>query len=550
MRNAIALPSKFAHRVWWATAVLLLAGAAPAGAIAPAVDCRAPYVFPDAAVNVVILPYISPYSNEGLSSAARQLTLLMELEALFSILKYESVGVIRLIGPPTANPECTAEVVLEKLSGLRRGAERRLKPGHGVVLVWGRIYEEGESIYIQNYMQFLRLGAVEDFQISILGRPFAAKFPAQAVAFPPQRLTTHDVGRIAQAFAASVVLRSSPSDSASGTPMPLDASASRNYSYYVTQVQGEWMYLDAYGTGPSGWVRRQQNFDWTQVAKGGKLDLVEALVGYLRYRVDKDAGGRQAPSRTAMWAAEAANRFERRSVENGADAPMALALAKTVRAYFDANGREPNLARAWSLLREVVTLVPFSSDARNLELQTRLSLAYQRAIPGTNASQVNNDFLKAATLDPENALLLANMEQFYELSLSPQRLPGAEDDKFYERARLVERLQVVHNARAVRPAPDRQPPGTEYASNLTLDVMVHDAAGALVPNVAITIMHRASGRVRNATTDQQGHAVITNLPPGEYRVRANAPGFSSKQVVVTLQQQASQAVTIQIGPQT
>lgn len=60
-----------------------------------------PSVFPDAAVNVVILPYSSTSAaKKPLGPTARELTLLMNLDILFSILKFKSVGGTRLAIQP------------------------------------------------------------------------------------------------------------------------------------------------------------------------------------------------------------------------------------------------------------------------------------------------------------------------------------------------------------------------------------------------------------------------------------------------------------------
>jgi hypothetical protein len=55
---------------------------------------------------------------------------------------------------------------------------------------------------------------------------------------------------------------------------------------------------------------------------------------------------------------------------------------------------------------------------------------------------------------------------------------------------------------------------------------VVDPSGAVVPNVQITIT-ADNGARRTATTDSQGRWLIAGLPSGNYKARADAPGFKS-----------------------
>jgi hypothetical protein len=59
----------------------------------------------------------------------------------------------------------------------------------------------------------------------------------------------------------------------------------------------------------------------------------------------------------------------------------------------------------------------------------------------------------------------------------------------------------------------------------TISGYVRDPSGAMVPNAKITLQNQASGIQRGATTDQSGHYVLTNVPPGFYTLSAEAAGF-------------------------
>ena len=61
----------------------------------------------------------------------------------------------------------------------------------------------------------------------------------------------------------------------------------------------------------------------------------------------------------------------------------------------------------------------------------------------------------------------------------------------------------------------------------TIAGVVTDATGAAVAGARITINSRATGLNRNLTSSEDGNYSAPSLPPGEYRVTAEATGFSS-----------------------
>ena len=58
----------------------------------------------------------------------------------------------------------------------------------------------------------------------------------------------------------------------------------------------------------------------------------------------------------------------------------------------------------------------------------------------------------------------------------------------------------------------------------TLSGTVMDSAGAVVPNVAITVSSKATGLKRQATTNKEGLFTLPLLPPEYIRFRHSAKG--------------------------
>jgi len=76
---------------------------------------------------------------------------------------------------------------------------------------------------------------------------------------------------------------------------------------------------------------------------------------------------------------------------------------------------------------------------------------------------------------------------------------------------------------------------------------VTDATGAVIPGVQITMVHVQTNRKVAATTTEAGQYVSIPLPPGDYRVEAEATGF--KRVVrtgITLQVQQTAVVDVRM----
>ena len=61
----------------------------------------------------------------------------------------------------------------------------------------------------------------------------------------------------------------------------------------------------------------------------------------------------------------------------------------------------------------------------------------------------------------------------------------------------------------------------------TLSGTVTDSSGAVIPGVQVSIKNRATGVVRNITTDEVGFYSAPNLLAGNYDVTASQPGFST-----------------------
>lgn len=394
-----------------ATAAFAVADARAGGRL----PCREAAVFPRAAVNALILPYRA----EGLDPM--RLSALAQQEVLFSMLKYRSVGATELTGEPE---QCDVRTILQKVN---RGDGNSLLKGGGLVLIWGRVYEQEGEVYLQSYVRLLRSQTPEalraelrsgDAKLELEGRLIA---PATALA--PRRMTKKDFAEIERRAKQALVVRESPEENAPTKVLPI--SPTDPLSYSVIQTQGEWMRIQSLGdTRLNGWVRaRKTTPEWSLRRFMPELAYVDGIVGYLRLM----AGVRQDAERSQVLVSmrDAFREYEKAV---GPDAsPQAQALARSLTALALWNDPERR-AEAAKLFAEALDFAPSAPDIRVLAAITAPALSGQAADKET-LSQLNRSLLGALAVDPANPAGLGNLERLYTFAArSPATSPYPPDE--------------------------------------------------------------------------------------------------------------------------
>lgn len=409
----------------------------PAEAGAPNVPCKRPFIFSDAMVNAVVLPYTyAGSSGKPLSQTAKKLSLLIQVDTLFSALKYGSIGAVRLVDE-SGDRKCEANAVLKEL-------QKQVKPGHGLVLLWGRIYEEKKDIYVQSYAHFLRGNVKEELELLIGNNRFIASLPTQAFAFAPRKLTVEDLNSIQSQFERSAIVHEKPDESSPGTPIPVDPDFP--FSFWVVDVKDEWMrikHMERHG--PDGWIYAGPRIGgWPLSQKLPELSFVDALIGYLQARGTRDQENRKRYLQFTEWMQEALLRYQKAS--EGAEAPLATAIGKELNAvvrFLKPDRSIEDIIISQRLFKEAVRLIPYSADAHNLEIISRIAFAYQQITPPPPSPKIiAHDLVGAVALDPQNLQILSNLANFYSLLIS-KPLQEADPNEVLERPELELRLKAV-----------------------------------------------------------------------------------------------------------
>ena len=92
--------------------------------------------------------------------------------------------------------------------------------------------------------------------------------------------------------------------------------------------------------------------------------------------------------------------------------------------------------------------------------------------------------------------------------------------------------------------------GQAQSNAADLQGTVTDAAGAVVPNAAVTARNPGTNVTRNTTTNEEGFYRIINVPPGDYEITVEAPNFKKAvltKVTVTIGQAADIDVVLEPG---
>jgi hypothetical protein len=375
--------------------------------------CSDPVVFSGAAVNALVLPWRAQTGSPALEAASRQMSALAQLQLLMGMLKFGSIGVVDLVAEP--RQVCDVDQVLRRVSqtGVASG---RLKAGQGVVVLWGRLFEQDGELFLQSYLRFARQGAggLEPEVLKVAVRAGDATLalqvalPAQALSFAPRRIRLEDLARIDAAFRAALLVRPSPDLAAPG--VEIGRSTSQSFPYWVAETRGDWLRLAPMRPGlPAGWVRARTGDDtpeWSLSRWLPELDFAEGVAGWLRLRAGGVPAAQRQPMADAALAALA--RYERAVPAD--QAPSAWGLAAGLRGQLAWGGEQREAAA--QQFAQAAERLPGTAAARQTSAVMK---AAQRPLDAASAKALADELLAVLALDPRDALVRANLQALYRL---------------------------------------------------------------------------------------------------------------------------------------
>ncbi len=420
------------------------------------VSCEHPRVWSGAAVNAVVRPYqYTGRDDRPLSRTARELTLLTHTNVLFSMLKYGGVGAVTLttrgVAAETVRTECDPDTVMAKIMGQTSGAESQIGPGRGVVLLWGFVYEEGDDVYVQSYVRFLRRDDPDRIALTLDGGEagkvvLAGGLTDQAVAFAPRQLTAQTLKAIAGAFHSTAKIHVEPSKNSGTVDVVMDPDV--QLSYRITDAQAGWMRIESTGGGIEGWIQAEPSLGDKRLDQQlPEIHFVEALVGYMRYRIALDGTAEYGkPGSLAAWTRKAVERFEQGAGKKRAAAPAAMARILLGNLAILSADRESMLGAVRAAADEyerAVELAPYSAAARNLDAMARIYLGQRAGWSKESPQDVAVALQEALALDPSNTDVTANLEGLFTLiSGLPESTTGIDKEQLERKLAAVKRVRA------------------------------------------------------------------------------------------------------------
>jgi hypothetical protein len=380
---------------------------AQAGAIA---SCRAPFGFGGAEVNIVVLPYFQEgRSPVDLNGTGTQIALLLKLETLFRATEFDRWGIILMTGN---KQECDPDVIEKRMMG------SVIQPGGRLILLWGKLYQQDDDIYLQSYLRFFRRPMPNEsappiqLLLDVGGKPFVGDVISQDLVFPPELLSRKELDAIQTNYDKSAFFYQEPNLGAPKKPIPLDQfrrcmQCEDPLAFTVEARQGDWIRVKQFN-GPEEYLLAHLDEGMSLDRRLPEVTFVQGLLGHLRYQSNTP----QRPVAAMKLAESALMRYTSR--EDAAREPETKAVALQLAGILDSEVK----GDTGDKFDVAFNLVPYSSDARNLAAMWNFSRAANSPESKVRPREIADDFVAAVALDPENPLVLANLQSFYELMAS------------------------------------------------------------------------------------------------------------------------------------
>ena len=432
---------------------------ATAPAMEPHVDCREPFVFDGADVNVVALPYRSAgEAATPVREIGQRLALLIKLDVLSHILEYGSIGAVQMEVPNGVRDDapCRPELVIPQLLGQRGGARTQVAKGHGVIFVWGILYEEQQDIVVQSYARFLRRDSSETIALNAGGLEFRMQPDSGTVAFSPQLLSKKLLDAVAASYSKADFVRTEARDDAPGEPLPRPIAKCFNCgdvaptAFQVDEKKGEWIHvrwldprsLDTH----AGWIHAAGGLSGQSLHSIlPELSFVEGTVGYLRQRVAVQRG-EHLPKALAALTERSFESFQQASemARTPTTAGIGRQLGGVVQLLQDDGER---LVRAHRDFDGALAFAPYSANAMTLAAVTQIAAEWNQGHSLSSERMLADRLTAAAMLSDDSAGALNNLWNFYKL-LQMRTTIGAE-----QQLSPAEVAQRLHDVDLIRTPP-------------------------------------------------------------------------------------------------
>lgn len=434
---------------------VLSCGAHSALAMAVHSDCTAPFVFSDADVNVVVLPYRSAAESfEPLGQIGQQFALLAKLDVFSHVLDYGSVGAVQMEVPVHVDnmAGCEPELVMRQVLGQAPGAMKQIAKGHGIVFVWGILYEEQDDIIVQTYARYLRRDTPEILHLKAGKLDFLAKPNTSTIAFSPRLIKKDTIAAMQAAYSQADFVRTAPRDDAPGEPLPrqvekcFGCGEGTPTAFLVLEKKGDWIRVrwrdPVKAALRDGWIHARETVSGQSLDQIlPELSFTEGVVGYLRQRI---AESRHEPLPNALTALSE-RQFQTFLENNDSEqAPQASSVAHQLIGTLEMlKGDRESLAHSQSEFVTASRAAPSDMNGVTLAAISQVAADWGSDHALSNQRRLETQLTAAGTLSDDSTAGIGNLRNFYELlkiSLAngaPEEIPAAEINQRLQEIGLV-----------------------------------------------------------------------------------------------------------------
>ena len=367
--------------------------------------CDDPLILPGPKVQVFIMPY---EAQGRLTPRGHELATILQRHVLFAALKYPSIAIAELTGEPKL---CAPDRIMSRVGA-------RLNDGQAAIFLWGRLFEQGDSIRLQSTVAFTMHGSPDKLQWS-LGTEAAgdasATVPTDPVLFAARQIPLDLLQAIQPAYREARRFHKAPD--ASSTFFDLPDSPEARFGYEVLEVRDDWMHIRLIPGGDDGWVPAHALASADNL-KGAfpELYFVDGLIGYHQLWGVGSRPGATNPRRMLELTRASFDRYLQQAAGRAESEARALAIIlkgnATLRAAGTAAWSTETLQQAQALYRDARELAPTSTIASNFFLACSSALCARGAC-AEGPDQVHEQYLRAIARDPTSPELVANLDRFY-----------------------------------------------------------------------------------------------------------------------------------------
>jgi hypothetical protein len=440
------------------------AGGARADAIAP---CNAPFIFEGLAANIVPVEYLATASDQESADSERMRQIQDTAQHLAWLVKLDSwhqptYGSLGVVTHLRLGRSCDPDEVLRSVISGETGPPVRI--GQILVMLQGRIFIEGEEIFLQSRLRAFRRNTLPAGESRTLTDYFAgeglsatlgngipaltAMLPPLDITFAPRALTASELRRIDSTFVEANVVHRDQSISSPGEPLRFTPGDRQAFAIQILDG-GEWLKLTDFSGNAAGYIHANPEISVFLHQKLPELDFLNGVLGYLRVRQAQSGVGDQPPppQSAARQAQERFARFMKR--EGAAEDAEANALAAALTGILAAtDGADWTEARA--RFATAAALSPYRPEYRGLLGVADAQLCCAAA-PVAGFEDPARSFTDSLSLDPDNLQALRNLDAFLASLAAAGTVPDGIDG-----SRLDQRREVVQKVLSTfKPPQDR-----------------------------------------------------------------------------------------------